>query len=437
MADALNPTGANKATAERASGDEAANRQDWNTVLELLATGAPLQLSLEAIIGKVEGLYVGMRCAIMALDSEELTLRHLAAPSVADWYVSAINGLKVGPSGHCCAVSAYTRRRVVIEDIAADAKWAAADSKAAEAGLRACWCQPIFAMTGDLLGTFAVYHEEKHVPSTAELEEVMTAARLTGIAMERTRNEFELRLAKESAERASRSKSEFLASVSHELRTPLNAILGFSEIMKDGLLGPKGVEKFPAYASDIHSSARHLLDLINDVLDLSRFESGHGELHPEAVEVSALVEASISLVREQATRSDVRLRASLDEGLPILYADPLKMKQVIVNLMTNAIKFSPSGASVIIRAHLLENDDLEITVTDSGVGMSQSDIKVALEPFRQVESVATRSRQGVGLGLPLSKTLVELHKGTLEIESQSGRGTTVRVRLPADRMMVL
>lgn len=437
MADALDPAGAAKRKTELTSGDETSARQDWNTVLELLATGAPLQLSLEAIIGKVEGLYAGMRCAIMALDAEEQTLRHLAAPSVAEGYVSSIDGLKLRPNGHCCAVSAFKRRRVVVEDIAADSEWQAVDAQATEAGLRACWCQPIFAMTGDLLGTFAVYHEEKHVPSTAELEEVMTAARLTGIAMERTRNEFELRLAKETAERASRSKSEFLASVSHELRTPLNAILGFSEIMKDGLLGPKGVEKFPAYASDIHSSARHLLDLINDVLDLSRFESGHGELHPETVEVSALVEASISLVREQATRNDVRLRASVDEDLPTLYADPLKMKQVIVNLMTNAIKFSPPGASVVIGAHLLGNGDLEISVTDSGVGMSRSDIKVALEPFRQVESVATRSRQGVGLGLPLSKTLVELHSGTLEIESQSGQGTTVRVRLPADRMMVL
>lgn len=434
MADALDPMRAAERGGELVSNDEAASRQDWNTVLELLATGAPLQLSLEAIIGKVEGLYAGMRCAIMALDSEHLTLCHLAAPSVADWYVEAINGLKVGPSGHCCAVSAFKRRRVVVEDVEADAEWMAVDAQATKAGLHAGWCQPIFAMTGDLLGTFAVYHEERHIPSTAELEEVMTAARLTGIAMERTRNEFELRLAKESAERASRSKSEFLASVSHELRTPLNAILGFSEIMKDGLLGPKGVEKFPAYASDIHSSARHLLDLINDVLDLSRFESGHGELHPEAVEVSTLVEASISLVREQATRSNVHLRMSIDEDLPILYADPLKMKQVIVNLMTNAIKFSPTGAAVVIRARLLEDDDLEISVTDSGVGMSRSDIKVALEPFRQVESVATRSRQGVGLGLPLSKTLVELHKGTLEIESQSGEGTTIRVRLPADRM---
>lgn len=437
MADSLNPRRPVERETALASSAERASDQDWSTVLELLATGAPLQLSLEAIIGKVEGLYAGMRCAIMALDSEHLTLCHLAAPSVTDWYVSAIDGLEVGPSGHCCAVSAFKRRRVVVEDILSDMQWLAVDANAAEAGFRACWCQPIFAMTGDLLGTFAAYHQERHVPSTAELDEVMTAARLTGIAMERTRNEYELRLAKETAERASRSKSEFLASVSHELRTPLNAILGFSEIMKDGLLGPKGVEKFPAYASDIHSSARHLLDLINDVLDLARFESGHGELHPEAVEVSTLVEASISLVREQATRSNVHLRMSIDENLPILYADPLKMKQVVVNLMTNAIKFSPIGAVVMIRARLLDNDDLEISVTDSGVGMSRSDIKVALEPFRQVENVATRSRQGVGLGLPLSKTLVELHKGTLDIESQSGQGTTVRVRIPADRMTAL
>ncbi|WP_282607103.1 GAF domain-containing sensor histidine kinase [Pelagibius sp. Alg239-R121] len=437
MVDAPDSKRAEERNSDHTSVDEIASRQDWNTVLELLATGAPLQLSLEAIIGKAESHYDGMRCAIMALDSERSTLRHLAAPSVADWYLAAIDGTEVGPTGHCCAVSAFNRRRVVVKDIEVDAQWLERDSRAGEAGLRACWCQPVFSMSGNLLGTFAAYHEEPHVPSTSELEEIMTAARLTGIAMERTRNDFELRLAKESAERASRAKSEFLASVSHELRTPLNAILGFSEIMKDGLLGPKGVEKFPAYASDIHSSARHLLDLINDVLDLSRVESGHGELHPEAVEVKDLIAASISLVREQAVRSDVTLKSSVDDLMPILYADPLKMKQVVVNLLTNAIKFSPSGGMVLVRAGLLKNDDLEISVTDSGIGMSRSDIKVALEPFRQVENVATRSRQGVGLGLPLSKTLVELHKGSLDIESHPGQGTTVRVRMPADRLTLL
>ncbi len=437
MVDAPDSKRAEILGSDHTSVDEAALRQDWNTVLELLATGAPLQLSLEAIIGKVEGLHSGMRCAIMALDPERSTLRHLAAPSVADWYVAEIDGIEAGDSGHGCAVSAYNRRRVLVEDIQADEAWLASDARALEAGLRACWCQPIFSMSGDLLGTFAAYHEKPHLPGKGELEEVMTAARLTGIAMERTRNDFELRLAKETAERASRAKSEFLASVSHELRTPLNAILGFSEIMKDGLLGPKGVEKFPAYASDIHSSARHLLDLINDVLDLARFESGHGELHPEVVQVDDLIEASIGLVREQATRSDVRLKSEIAEALPALYADPLKMKQVVVNLMTNAIKFSPPAAVVLIRAELLEEGDLEISVNDNGIGMSPQDIKVALEPFRQVESVATRSRQGVGLGLPLSKTLVELHKGTLTIESQPGQGTTVRVRLPADRLTSL
>ena len=431
MVDAPDSKRAEEQNSDHTSVDEAVLRQDWNTVLELLATGAPLQLSLEAIIGKVEGLHNGMRCAIMALDPERATLRHLAAPSVPDWYVAEIDGIEAGASGHGCAVSAFNRRRVVVEDISADPAWLESDPRAVEAGLRACWCQPVFSMSGDLLGTFAAYHEEPHLPAKNELEEVMTAARLT------TRNEFELRLAKETAERASRAKSEFLASVSHELRTPLNAILCFSEIMKDGLLGAKGVEKFPAYASDIHSSARHLLDLINDVLDLSRFESGHGELHPEAVEISDLIEASIGLVREQATRSNVRLRSDVDELLPILYADPLKMKQVVVNLMTNAIKFSPPTGVVTVRAALLEDGDLELSVSDSGIGMSPSDIKVALEPFRQVESVATRSRQGVGLGLPLSKTLVELHQGTLTIESQPGQGTTVRVRLPADRMTLL
>jgi signal transduction histidine kinase len=421
---------------EQIPADGTASRHDWSTVLELQATGAPLQLSLHAIIGKVEGFYPGMRCAIMTLDNDGSSLRHLAAPSIPDWYCKAIDGIEIGPGGHCCAVSAFNRRRIVVENIEADPLWLEVDGRSAEAGLHACWSQPVFSMSGDLLGTFAAYHAQPHVPWTGELEDVMMAARLTGIALERTRNDFELRLAKEVAERASRTKSEFLASVSHELRTPLNAILGFSEIMKDGLLGPDGFVKYPAYASDIHSSARHLLDLINDVLDLSRFESGHGELHPEAVEVAELINASMGLLREQAVKADVRLKCSVSKKLPLLYADPLKVKQIVVNLISNAIKFSPPESVVMVRASLLENGDLEIAVIDSGIGMSEADIKIALEPFRQVESIATRSRQGVGLGLPLSKTLAELHGGTLVVQSWPGQRTTVRVRLPAERLAV-
>ena len=246
--------------------------------------------------------------------------------------------------------------------------------------------------------------------------------------------ELALRAAKDEAEVASRAKSDFLAGVSHELRTPLNAIIGFSEVMQNEMFGPIGDPHYQDYATDIHDSGHHLLSLINDILDLSKIEAGKFELHETTVTVTDTIEAALRLVEQRADKAGVELVREVAPELPRLHADGRALKQVLLNLLTNAVKFTPKDGRVTIGAELAPGGELVLTVADSGVGMSAEDLEQALTPFGQAESDIARDQEGTGLGLPLSKHLVELHGGSLTIESRPGEGTTVRATFPAARL---
>ena len=243
----------------------------------------------------------------------------------------------------------------------------------------------------------------------------------------------ELRASKEKAEFADRTKSEFLANMSHELRTPLNAIIGFSEVLRDAIMGPLDT-RYRGYAADIHGSGQHLLDLINDILDLSKIEVGRLELRADSVSLRDIADACRRVIEARAVAADVVLGFTLAEDIPLIDADETRLKQVLLNLLSNAVKFTPAGGHVTVSAWL-EAGGLVIAVADTGIGMRAQDIPLALEPFRQVDAVLSRRYEGTGLGLPLAKRLTELHGGTLEIDSMPGRGTTVRIRLPALRMI--
>jgi len=271
--------------------------------------------------------------------------------------------------------------------------------------------------------------------AVARLRSDALAARARdAVAMrERDMREQELSMAKIAAEEASRSKSEFLANMSHELRTPLNAILGFSELMLLGLKGPLPFE-YREYASDIHRSGRHLLDLISDILDLSKVEMGHIELHEHPVDVDELIESCLRLVAGKATERGVLLSAPPPIRMR-LRGDGLRLKQTLINLLSNAVKFTPSSGAVAVDVERTVDGELTIRVTDSGIGMRPEDIPLVLEPFRQVQSALARSHEGTGLGLPLAKSFIELHGGTLEISSRLGEGTVVSVNLPAGRIL--
>jgi PAS domain S-box-containing protein len=241
--------------------------------------------------------------------------------------------------------------------------------------------------------------------------------------------------ARQQAEAANQAKSEFLARISHELRTPLNAVLGFSEILHSETLGPIGNRRYKEFAEHIHASGTHLLSLIDDILDLSKIEAGRLELREEVARIGELVESACYFMRHRAEAAGLSLSVTVADRLPPLRADNRALKQVLLNLLSNAVKFTPRGGSITLSAAREPDGGVSISVADTGIGIATDDIAKAMEPFGQVDSSLTRRYQGAGLGLPISRSLVELHGGRLELDSQPGVGTTARVRLPAERII--
>jgi PAS domain S-box-containing protein len=245
----------------------------------------------------------------------------------------------------------------------------------------------------------------------------------------------ELHRAKEQAELANRAKSEFLANMSHELRTPLNAIMGFAQMMKQQTFGPVGDLRYEEYTAGIFESGEHLLSIISDILDLSRIEAGRAEIDEQSLNVIDEVEACMRFVRVRSDEANLDLKIEIPEGFPQLRADQRMIRQMLTNLLSNAVKFTPAGGRIAVRAIATNDERMNLIVADTGIGIAQEDISKALSSFVQIESTMNRRYEGTGLGLPLVKSLVELHDGELEIESEVGVGTSVSLSFPNERVV--
>lgn len=244
--------------------------------------------------------------------------------------------------------------------------------------------------------------------------------------------EKQLRFEKSKAETASQAKSEFLANMSHELRTPLNAIIGFSDVLQRGDTGP---EKTKEYSKDINDSGIHLRRIINEILDIAKAESGKLELCEIEFDIAAVVADVARMLRDQAKQAGIALTSRKAEAMPLFHGDEVRVRQILINLLSNAIKFTPSGGRVDVDAHIDEDQNLVLGVTDTGIGMKPEDVSKALAPFSQVDNELARHYEGTGLGLPLAVRLAEVHGGSLTVESEAGVGTTVRVVLPCERLV--
>lgn len=248
---------------------------------------------------------------------------------------------------------------------------------------------------------------------------------------ERERAEKELLKSKAEVEYANRAKTEFLAHMSHELRTPLNAILGFAEVVRDGDPNRLTIDGVKRYAEYIHDSGSHLLTLINDLLDISRIEVGAMNLDIDEVDVREMAETCLTIVSERAAKAGLELVADIHDNVGTIQADSTRLRQVLLNLLVNSVKFTPPGGEVALIVRPLADGGAEFVVRDTGVGIPPEDMQRVLEPFSQARHSQVNNRDGTGLGLPLAKTLTEMHGGTLKLESTVGKGTTARVILPA------
>jgi PAS domain S-box-containing protein len=249
------------------------------------------------------------------------------------------------------------------------------------------------------------------------------------------RAEEELVHARREAERASSAKSEFLAKISHEIRTPLNAIIGFAEVMMEERLGPVANERYREYLKDIHASGEHLVSLINDLLDLSKIEAGKLDLLFASVDLNEIASQSMALMQPQANRERIIIRTALSPDLPPVVADARSIRQIVLNLLSNSIRFTPPGGQVIVSTTLTDTGEVHLRVRDTGIGMTEGEIKTALEPFRQIATAGRAKQGGTGLGLPLTKALVEANRASFSIKSTVNAGTLVEIAFPSTRVL--
>ena len=432
---------------------------------------AAFRAMLESLVRLIEHHSPSMRCSILLLDADGVTLREGAAPRLPAHYNAAIDGLRIGLGVGSCGTAAYTRTTTIVADIATHEYWAGFRDLALPAGLRACWSTPIIGTQGDVLGTFAMYYDEPREPSSEDLEVIETAASLASALIERERlicatqelndelqsstvelemlneqlhesagelemqkeelevaNE-DLREREEALDAANRAKADFLATMSHELRTPLNAVGGYADLLLSGIRGeltePQRID-----IERMKRSGQHLLGLINDILNYAKLDAGRVEYRLEQVRTRDLLIGLEELVRPQVDAKSLAFSVLSPAGDVLAMADAEKTRQVLLNLVTNAVKFTEPGGAITVECDE-SGGAVQIRVRDTGRGIPAAEVTRIFDPFVQVNRDAIPSSQrGVGLGLAISRDLAVGMGGSLSVESEEGRGSIFTLSLP-------
>jgi PAS domain S-box-containing protein len=397
-----------------------------------IAENRPLAQTLTQICKAAEAALEGSLCSVMTVSGDGKTLHPVAAPSLPPEYCRLIDGAPIGPRVGSCGTAAYRKETVIVTDIRTDPLWADFKGAALAHNLIACWSLPLFSRAGHVLGTFAIYYDHPHRPADRDIEIMYRLSASAALAIQHNHLLAELVAAKDKAEAANRAKSGFIANMSHELRTPLNAILGFSEIIAEQVLGDSDTarQKYAEYARDINRSGKGLLDQINDILDGARIEAGKTRIEKQRCDVMSAIVAQVRLVH-RAYPDSASIQTRHQDACPGLMADQRALEQILRNIIGNAAKFTPPEGEIDISVDC-DGPGLRIHVVDTGPGIPANVLHEIGEPFRQVEDAYSRRHAGSGLGLYISRSLMKLHGGELDVASTHGEGTTVTLSFPED-----
>lgn len=404
-------------------------------VLDALATSKSLDEVLELLCHSLDQSLADAQAGIILLD-EDMVVTKSILPSVDGNFEDLIPQGPLNPDDHAMARALQTGKPIFIEnaDTSHLTQAVAEVQKRKGKTFKGMWTFPIYDRQAKPLGSVNLLLATARQPTDRERALLHSAIHLINLAVERRQSEDDLLRATERAEMANRAKSSFLATMSHELRTPLNAIIGFSDIMKGEMFGPLENERYADYTNDIYNSGRHLLAVIDDILDISKIEAGRYDVEESEVAIIDVINWSADLIRPKIHEKKQTLTIGVIHNAK-LWVDQRAARQVFLNLLSNAVKFTPEGGNIQVLGNVAKSGDLEILIIDNGIGIPAEMIEMVMQPFAQVNSHTAREFEGTGLGLPICKSLLELHDGSIRIKSEQGEGTTVTLTLPKERLV--
>jgi len=417
-------------------------QQGSNKILEQIAIGTERNEVLKTIITHAENVTHGAMASVLLLNSSGDKLEKGVAPKLPGFYNDAIDDLDIGMGVGSCGEAAFSGERVIVSDVMQHPNWNAFRELAKKAGLGACWAEPFYSSSGSVLGTFAIYFKQPAVPKNSDLEFMTELAQFAAIVVERDKAQQALLVAKEDAENANQSKSQFLSSMSHELRTPMNAIMGFGQLLTmetDHDLSESQQEN----VNEIVKAGSHLLELINEVLDLAKVESGHIDLSIETVAIDEVILESLQLITPLAGKRGIEISLRFngaaisledfaDKGVAVR-ADRTRLRQILLNLLSNAVKYNNENGKIIIACKYKEGTPVRIEVSDTGSGITQEDQEQLFKAFTRLGTESDEV-EGTGIGLVITKNIVELMNGNIGVESKVGIGSKFWFELPFDTL---